>query len=375
MSGAVVLTLASCSSPDESGPTTTTTTQTPPAATTPTPTPTPAVLFPGSSWDRDEQGDFDALDVELQQAGSTCVAVVKDGALVHDAYWNGGAPEAKHRVYSITKSLAALLAGTFVGDEALDLDASASEHVDEWAGTAAEEVTLRDLLSMTSGRRWDDGTDRQMIRSAPDKTSFSVGLQQDRPPGEAWVYDNSAVQTLEAVLDDLGTSDVVEVANDRLLEPLGMSDTVWTRDAAGNALTYSGVESTCHDLARVGYLMLNDGRWEDQQIVPADYVREMTTASSDLNAAYGLLWWVNAEGRVVEVLRQAGFATDKAPYEGRLAPNVPDDAYWAFGYGNQYVAVVPSEGLVAVRLGSRPASPDQVTFDGFTAGVLEALDR
>ena len=52
---------------------------------------------------------------------------------------------------------------------------------------------------------------------------------------------------------------------------------------------------------------------------------------------------------------------------------MPADAFWALGYGNQYVAVVPSEGVVAVRLGARPATPDRVTFDGFTGGVLDAL--
>ena len=86
-------------------------------------------------------------------------------------------------------------------------------------------------------------------------------------------------------------------------------------------------------------------------------------------------WLALQEGRIVEVLRQAGFPTDKVPYEGRLAPDVPSDAYWAFGYGNQYIAVVPSEGVVAVRLGARPATPDRVTFDGFTGDVLEVLGR
>ncbi|MET0930219.1 MAG: serine hydrolase domain-containing protein [Aeromicrobium sp.] len=345
------------------------------ATTTPTPAPTPTGTYPGASWERDEQGDWSALDDELARDGSTCVAVVKDGRLVHDAYWNGGAEDEQQRVYSIAKSLTSVLAGTFADEGSLDLDASASAEVDEWRGAAAESVTARDLLSMTSGRRWSEAIDRRLIRASADQTSFATGLAQDTAPGERWVYDNAAVQALESVLDDLAeTDDVVGLAQERLLGPLGMDDTTWGRDATGNALTYSGMTSTCLDLARVGHLMLTEGTWDGDQVVSADFVRQATSPSSELNAAYGLLWWTNAEGRIVEVLRQAGFAADKDPYEGRLAPDVPADAYWAFGYGNQYIAVVPSEGVVAVRLGARPATPDRVTFDSFTSGVLTAMD-
>lgn len=340
------------------------------------PAPRPAATYPGAQWARAEKGSWQALDADLAANGSTCVAVVKDGRLVHDAYWNGGAPAAQQKVYSITKSLTSMLVGTYVDEGAVDLDDSASRQVKEWRGSRAEAITVRDLLAMTSGRRWDDATDTRMIRSEADTTAFAVGAGQDREPGEAWVYDNTAVQTLEAVLDDLQDSgDVAANARERLLDPLGMRDTTWGRDAAGNALTFSGMTSTCLDLARIGHLMLNDGVWNDERLLPSDFVREATTPSSRLNAAYGLLWWVNAKGRVVEVPRQAGFPADRAPYRGRLAPHVPRDAFWAFGYGNQYVAVVPSEGVVAVRLGARPATPDRVTFDGFTADVLAALEQ
>ncbi|MCL3819001.1 serine hydrolase domain-containing protein [Aeromicrobium wangtongii] len=342
---------------------------------TPSPAATPAPVFPGTRWSRAERGDWAALDADLAANGSTCVAVVKDGRLVHDAYWNGGSARTPQKVYSIAKSLSSLLAGMAAGDGTLDLDAPAGEHVEQWRGTDAGQVTARSLLSMTSGRRWSDAADRQMIRAVRDQSSYAAGLAQDAAPGERWVYDNAAVQTLESVLDDAVGADVGAAAQARLLDPLGMRDTVWGRDAAGNALTYSGMQSTCLDLARVGHLMLNAGSWRGRQIVPGDYVREATRPSSVLNAAYGLLWWTNAGGRVVEVLRQAGFAADKPPYRGSLAPNVPADAFWAFGYGNQYIAVVPSEGVVAVRLGARPATPDRVTFDGFTSGVLDALDR
>lgn len=337
-------------------------------------------VFPDGDWERAERGDWSAFDDELARDGSTCVAVVQDGRLVHDAYWNGGSAGGEQQVYSIAKSLTSVLVGAVAGEGALDLDASASAQVEEWRGTEAEAVTVRDLLSMTSGRQWSEAIDRRLIRASADQTAFATGLAQERDSGERWVYDNAAVQALESVLDDVtgtgtgdATGDVVDLAQDRLLGPLGMRDTTWASDAAGNAVTYSGMTSTCLDLARVGHLMLNQGSWDGEQLVPADYVRQATHPSSPLNAAYGLLWWTNAEGRVVEVPRQAGFASDKDPYEGRLAPSVPVDAYWAFGYGNQYVAVVPSEGVVAVRLGSRPASPDRVTFDGFTSGVLEGL--
>jgi CubicO group peptidase (beta-lactamase class C family) len=341
--------------------------------TLPTVTAEPDV-FPGRDWTRHEQGSWGDLDADLRRNGSTCVAVVRDGELVHDGYWNGGSQGGRQRVYSITKSLTSLLVGMAADEGLVRLDETASSKVDEWQDGPARDVTPRDLLSMTSGRHWDDATDRQMIRTEPDKTSYAVGLPQDHEPGDTWVYDNSAVQTLESLLDDiLPADDVADLAQDHLLDPLGMTDTTWSRDPAGNALTFSGVESTCLDLARVGHLMLRQGEWNGTQLVSKDYVAAATRPSSELNAAFGLLWWTNAEGRVVEVLRQAGFATDKPPYEGRLAPNVPDDAFWAFGYGNQYIAIVPSEDLVAVRLGARPASPDRVTFDTFTRAVLVAL--
>lgn len=333
-------------------------------------------LYPGREWKRAESGDWADLDATLARDGSTCIAVIKDGRLVHDAYWNGGGQRVPQKVYSITKSLTSLLVGMHDAAGKLDLDAPAAEHVPAWRRSDARAVTPRSLLAMTSGRYWDESVDRQLISVAGDKSAYAVGQRQERPPGEQWRYDNAATQVLEAVLQDAaGTADVASLAQRRLVDPLGMTDTTWERDAAGNALTFSGVRSTCHDLARVGHLMLNRGAWDGRQLVPADYVRAATTPSSDLNAAYGLLWWTNAQGRIVEVLRQAGFTADKAPYQGRLAPDVPTDAYWAFGYGNQYLAVVPSEGIVAVRLGARPATPDRVTFDSFTAGVLRALDR
>jgi len=347
-----------------------------PALTATLPTiPAPPVVFPGEHWARAESGDWSRLDRTLAADASTCVAVVKGGRLVHEAYFNGGSPDVPVKVYSITKAMTSLLVGMAADDGTLSLDEPASEQIDAWRVGAAGSVTVHDLLSMTSGREWSEATDRALIRQVADQSAYAVGLRQRGEPGE-WVYDNAAVQTLERVLAESQTEDgdVVALARRRLLKPLGMRHTRWPTDRAGHATTYSGVESTCRDLARIGYLVLQGGRWRDDQLVSDEYIEQMTSPSSSRNAGFGLLWWTNAEGRVVEVRRQAGFAQDKAPYEGRLAPGVPPDATWAFGYGQQYVAVVPSEDVVAVRLGRRPATPDRVTFDSFTRAVLDDLE-
>lgn len=338
----------------------------------PSPEPEPDV-FPGKEWQRHEGGDFRAYDQALAAAGSTCVAVIKDGVLVHDTYWGGTDERSTRASYSITKSVTAILVGIAADDGALDLDDKAAEYIPAWRGTAAAEVTIRDLLSNDSGRQWDYDTDYgQMIRRAPDKSAFAVDLGQDAAPGKVWAYNNSGVQTLEVVLEEATGEDVIDFATDRLFKPLGLRDTTWARDAAGNPTTYSGIDSSCLDLARLGLLMMRDGTWKGQQVVSKGFVDEATGRSSTkLNAAYGLLWWVNQPGRVVEILRAAGFPSDKAPYEGQLAPGVPDDAFWALGYGNEYVAVVPSKGVVAVRLGARPATPDALTYEGFTRGAID----
>lgn len=82
---------------------------------------------------------------------------------------------------------------------------------------------------------------------------------------------------------------------------------------------------------------------------------------------------ITAQGRVVEVRRAAGFDRDRAPYAGPIAPAAPADAFWALGWGNQLVAVVPSADVVAVRLGPKPAGPDDLTIDGFSGAVLRGL--
>lgn len=355
-----------------------------------TSSPSPAArgtTVPGADWARTDAAaaGFDgaalrALDRRLEADGTSCFVVTRDGEVVHEAYFGDSTADSMGPTFSVTKSFTSLLVGIAADEGLLDLDDRASDYVSEWKGTPAARVTVRDLLANVSGRHWDFVSDyQQLALAARDKTAYAIGLTQDARPGRVWRYNNAAIQTLDEVLTKATGTKPAAYAREKLLDPLTMSRTFWGEDPSGNTTMFSGVNASCLDLARLGLLTMRDGRWGATQVVSEDYVGQATgRSSSPLNAAYGLLWWVNRKGPVLGALtatdpgadRQGGAATRKG---GRLAPGAPADAFWALGLGKQVVAVVPSERIVAVRMGAAPQDPDALTPGAFTSDVLAAL--
>ena len=219
---------------------------------------------------------------------SNCLVVVRNGKLAGEWYFRGTNANTTQDVFSATKSFAGTLVGIAQDDGDLRIGASASKWIARWKGTPAQAVTVRDLLSMDSGRQWSVLNDYVRLLAAPDRTAFAIGLRQTAPPGTVWAYNNAAEQTLDRVLEKATHQNVVTFANQRIFEPLGMTHTTMATDKAGNAQLFEGIRSTCRDMARFGVLMLNHGRWGGKQIVSADWVKQSTGQSSTvLNAAYG----------------------------------------------------------------------------------------
>lgn len=318
----------------------------------------PEVAFPGAEWatvDPAEAG-FDPAKLEeiataAEADNSFCFLVVRHGQLVGEWYWGEETPTTAHEVFSATKSYASTLVGLAVADGLLDVDDKASEYIPEWVGTPSEDVTVRDLLSNDSGRHWDFQTDYQGLIGANDRTQFGVDLTQDGPPGTIWAYNNSAIQTLDAVLGAVLDQEPAEYAQERVFEPLGMADSEMTLDGAGNTNMFFGLQSTCRDMARFGHLFLQDGRWNGEEVVPADWVEEATGApSQDLNAAYGFLWWLNRNGPQPNSVAATDPNAGPAP-DGQAVPGAPEDMFWAHGLGDQIISVDPGSDTVTVRLG------------------------
>ncbi|WP_007520720.1 MULTISPECIES: serine hydrolase domain-containing protein [Pseudofrankia] len=308
---------------------------------------------------------LDEIAKTAETGKSNCLLVVRDGKIAGEWYFRGTNKDTTQDVFSATKSVTSTLVGIAQDDGDLKISESASTWIPEWRGTPSQAVTVRDLLSNDSGRRWSVGIDYGQLIRATDQTAFAVGLDQANPPGQVWAYNNSAIQTLRQVLTGATGQDPTAFAKDRLFGPLGMAHTSMTPDAAGNARTYTGLHTTCRDLARFGQLALDHGVWHGKQIVSADWLRAATgTSSTELNAAYGYLWWLNHEGLignplVATDLSQVG---NQTATRGRLVPGAPDDMFWAIGLGNQVVQVDPGSDTVVVRMGIPETTPRPPTF-------------
>jgi len=338
-------------------------------------------VFPETEWQvvEAEQEGFDPevlKDVAdwVESKNSSCFVVTRHGVIVGEWYWNDWDKSSVDETFSITKSFTSALVGIAQGRGDLNVDESASKYIEQWKGTESEAVTIKNLISNDSGRYWDYESEYIKSTGIADVTGHAIELPeiehpQQHIPGEFWQYNNTAIQTLERVLKQATGTDVIAFAEEHLLQPIGINATL-ARDQAGNPLVISGLHASCRDLARFGYLYMMQGRWSDgKQVVPQQWVRDSLKPSTDLNSAYGYLWWLNQPGDWV-----CFSAPERVTGSGNYFGDVPEDVFAAMGMFSQLIVVVPSEGIVLTRLGSN-AEPEQMAFNRLIVSrTLSALE-
>jgi CubicO group peptidase (beta-lactamase class C family) len=243
------------------------------------------------------------------------VVVARNGALVYERYFTttGFAvpydANTLHDIASITKGVVALLIGIALDRGLLiDLDAPIMSSFPEYPDLRTPEkdrITLRHLLTMTSGLSWperaislDDAANIvHQGASASDPYRFVLARPVETTPGTAWNYNSGGVWLLGPILRKVSGQPVEEFAEEALLEPLGIREKVWERFPNGDVITSGGLRLRPRDLAKFGQLVLNGGAWHDRQIVSAGWIKQMIAPQSPRGAwfsfarSYGYLWW------------------------------------------------------------------------------------
>ncbi len=312
-----------------------------------------------SAW---RQQELDALIVYNRDQNSTALLITHRGERVVEEYWTPPDNVRMRRmvaeilddgrtledVASVQKSVVSILIGMALGQGLLTLDAPVTGFLEPgWSHSepvAEAEVTLRHLLTMTSG--------------------LTPKLTAEASPGERWRYNTRAYSLLVNVLEAVTGTDIGTLTRDWLTGPLNMTESswrprTWLRGSA-DANT-AGFVTSARDLARFGQLMLDGGRLGGRALIEADFLQASLTPSQTLNPAYGYLWWLNGQ-RVV---------TPRGEEAPSLIPSAPGDLFAAQGALGRRVYVVPSLELVVVRLGD---APDADFNQQFWLRLMSAMD-
>ena len=350
-----------------------------PAALPPQPT---GVPWPTASWPEGAPSAVDLAALERAEQAlfapvgrgglpdTRALLIVQGGRLVHERYAQGFGAESRFRSWSMAKSVLQALLGIRVREGALALDGPPP--VPEWQsdGDPRAKLTLRHLLTMTSGldnADGDDGAGSYVARIlfgdlSGDTARAAAQVALVHEPGSFWAYSTATSQLLSGVLARSvggGRAGVREFAQRELAEPLGARSLLVEFDAAGTPLGGAYAWATARDWARLGTLYLRDGAWDGRRILPegwVDFSRQVARAPN--NGVYGAHFWVNG-----------------APAESQFQPLRPGfDAFEMSGNGGQFVVIVPDRDLVLVRLGEMQVSSwDQLS--GWLSDLVAAFPR
>jgi len=281
------------------------------------------------------------------------VLVVRHGKLVFEKYFTGidehlgnpvgevtFGPEIRHDARSMTKSVTDLIVGIAIDRGWIkSIDASVFSFFPQYADLRTPEkdrITLRDLLTMSSGLEWhefdtpytSDANSENQMDNAKDPYRYALEQPIAAPPGRVWNYNSGSTELLGAILRQASGKPLDQLARSLLFEPLGITDLEWYKYAQGNPSAAAGLRLRPRDLAKIGQLVLQRGAWNGKQVVSSGWIDASTTPQINgfLVFFYGYQFWL---GRSL---------VDRHPVNWAAA----------WGLGGQRVFIVPDLDLVVV---------------------------
>ncbi|MCU0251718.1 MAG: beta-lactamase family protein [Vicinamibacterales bacterium] len=277
-----------------------------------------------------------AFSAAAQEPRLRSLVVARDGAIVREAFFNGGGPDSDEYVWSVTKSMLALTVGLALDRGCLrSLDRTIGELLGPATVSDPEKaaITLRHLLTMSSGLDFPEtafyGTGASLYQAwvtAPDQVAWVLARPMTAAPGARFEYGSGTIHLASVALTRACGMRTSELADSDLFGPLGLAPRRWEVDHQGYSNGGAGLYLTPRDMQALGHLVLNGGAHRQRQVVSASYVAAMTSAqiatgSGMATPLYGFGWWAGQTG-------------------GGSAYTL------ANGWGGQFILVVPAKRLV-----------------------------
>ena len=292
----------------------------------------------------------------VQNAAVTeTILVSKNGQLIYEKSKPGFTSDKPHILWSVTKSVSSLVVGAAVESRLVDVEESVCQIAPQYKDKIDCRMKLSDILEWSSGLNflevYEGNADRtqssvgQMLYGDghKDNVSFILGHKQIHDPGKYFYYSSGdSGLTLGLLKYRLPLEKYKKFPDQKLFEPLGIQSAVFETDLQGHYMSGTSLYMTSHDLLKIGLLVLQQGLHNGQRLVPAKWISYLTTTLPHFQGSQSDPLWIPCRQWWRPNLKNMGLENH---------PHVPADIYVARGHWGQYLVVIPSMKLVAVRFG------------------------
>jgi CubicO group peptidase (beta-lactamase class C family) len=315
--------------------------------------PIPWAVSPGCN-EKQVPSDASRLMTELK---TTAFLVVKDNRIIYEKYWKGYGKDSLSNSFSMAKSIVSILVGIALDEGSIrSINAPVGDYLPAFAQGPAAQVTVKDVLTMSSGIEWNESY--SSLFSITTKSYFGNdldGLVRDLKvieiPGRRFNYQSGSTQILGHIVMKATGKTLSEYASEKLWKPLGAeSAALWSLDRIGGTeKAFCCFNTTARDFARIGQMVLNGGTYAGKRVVSAEYIRQATSPAA---------WLTDDAGKPVDFY---GYQFWIMHHRGLTIP-------MARGILGQYIFIIPQKNAVIVRLGEKRIEKKdrQVPLDAYT---------
>ena len=264
------------------------------------------IFVPAAFAQYDLEGiDGAALNNLMEDAGKTnsdAVVIYRGERRV--GVWTFGKETVPLDAMSATQGIAALAVGLLLADGKLaSLDVPVADFYPEWKDGDKAGITVRHILAHTSGlaSKLKADSDPAVVE---DLIVHALGAEVGLPPDEVFFQNPRAINLIGGIVAKATGKPMDAYLAERVFGPMGIESAVWSRDAAGNIITMTGLKILPEDLAKIGVLCLQKGRWQDEQLIPASWFETMFASPAPSAPSTGLSWY-RIYGKTIYVIDEA----------------------------------------------------------------------
>jgi len=295
----------------------------------------------------------------VQASNGQALIVVHKGVVQLERYFGAAQASTPFSSHSFAKTLAALAVGSAITDGRIgSVDQAASQWLGEWRDGPRQDITLRQLLTMSGGFRNKPDTDPashyMQLHFGADVEAIVAAAPLAYAPGSDFSYDNDNLHALGLVVERATGQPYLDYVSRRLWQPLGASsgELLLDRDG-GRAMAYCCIWSLPRDWVRVGQMLLDGGQWQGKRLLNAGFVEDLRKPSA-ANPNFGFQVAVGTAWTDPRLYRST------PAQKSSLVPSAAPDLYYLSGTGGLQLAIIPSEQLLILRVGKgSPAWRDQ----------------